>query len=130
MESRRAFVVYKKEFDDECKQMQLDIAQNLPPETTSESERIILARICTYFELASKRVVEVIPMVVELAFAKGFAERLRKDFLPGLKLHDEGGLERREEFAREDPELQKRRDELKECQRIVDDCLRVLSTEI
>jgi hypothetical protein len=130
MESRRAFVVYKKEFEDECKQMQLEVAQTLPPETTSESEQTILARVCTYFELASKRVVEVIPMVVELSFAKGFADRLRKDFLPRLKVHDEGGKERCEEFAREDPELQKRRDELVECQRIVDDCLRVLNTEI
>jgi hypothetical protein len=129
MESRRGFVVYKQEFDDECKQMQLEVAQALP-ETTSESEQIILARVCTYFGLASKRVVEVIPMVVELSFAKGFADRLRQNFLGRLKLHDEGGKERCEEYAREDPDLQRRRDELEECQRIVDDCLRVLNTEM
>jgi hypothetical protein len=104
-----------------------DVAQELSIQPTDfVTELRILSQVCTYFDIASKRIIEVIPMVFEISFAKGFGERLRRDFKSKLNILDEGGLKVCEKFAKEDPAIQKRKLELLEWKQIVEHCLKVL----
>lgn len=77
-----------------------------------EDEYGVVAEVIAYFEIASRRTFDIVPMITEHAFLAGFNKALRDGLAQGLGLIGENGLERCRYYAVENPEITVARDEL------------------
>jgi Dynamin GTPase effector domain len=130
MEGRRSYLVNRTEFDEQTQEAREGIEETLAREALAntihenEKELQIMSEVCAYVDIATVRVIESIPMAVDFGFAKGCADRLRKDFLSKLGVTETEGVERCQNFARGDRAIQEEREKLKGYIRIAEDCLR------
>jgi hypothetical protein len=131
MEQRFSYRVYKDEFEEKEQDARASIEEALKQAEGSEvaiaeinDELTIISRVCVYLGIATERIVEVIPMAVELALAKGCVDRLKTGFLSKLGVTEEEGLTRCKDFAREDRAIQEKRDQLKGYIKIAEECLK------
>jgi Dynamin GTPase effector domain len=77
-----------------------------------DSELEVIAHVLSYFEVASKRIIDDIPMVFENSFAFTFAQELETQLQDKLGLIGTGGLEIGARYAANESEIQKRREDL------------------
>jgi hypothetical protein len=77
-----------------------------------DSELEVIAHVLSYFDIASKRIIDDIPMVFENSFALTFAQELETKLQDQLGLIGTGGLEICARYATDEPDIQKRREDL------------------
>ena len=77
-----------------------------------ETELEVISQVLAYFELASQRIMDVVPMIFETVFARDFSHEIRKELTSSLKLVGDFGLENCAKFAKEEPDTQLRREDL------------------
>src|SRR2546430_1550099 len=61
----------------------------LQPRDEYETEIHLISAVLAYFEIASMRVIEVMPMIFEVVYLEGFEEGLRRRLTEKLRLMDE-----------------------------------------
>lgn len=87
----------------------------------------VISHTRTYFDMSSKRVVEVIPMICELFLTEKLEQRLVGDFQTALGIFDK---EKCSNLVQEDPEVQKRRQGLLRKKGIVKNALEIIGRSI
>lgn len=99
----------------------------LRPRDEYETEIHLISAVLAYFEIASMRVIEVMPMIFEVVYLQGFEEGLRKKLTVELKLMDRSeGQKICKRYARENEETQENRRMLIEKQRVLMEAKNVL----
>lgn len=82
----------------------------LQPRDEYETEIHLISAVLAYFEIASMRVIEVMPMIFEVVYLEGFEEGLRRRLTEKLKLMDgRDGQEICERYATENDEAEEKR---------------------
>jgi hypothetical protein len=72
----------------------------------------MISHVAAYFDIASKRIVDDIPMLFETMFALKFGQELAECLTIRLKLVGIGGLDNCIRYAREKPDVQAKRNHL------------------
>ena len=92
----------------------------LQPRDEYETEIHLISAVLAYFEIASMRVIEVMPMIFEVVYLEGFEERLRRRLTEKLKLMDKReGQEICTRYATENDETQEKMRTLTEKQSVL-----------
>lgn len=92
----------------------------LQPRDEYETEIHLISAVLAYFEIASMRVIEVMPMIFEVVYLQGFEEGLRRELIEKLKLMDKiEGQEICERYATENDETQEKMRTLTEKRRVL-----------
>ena len=85
----------------------------LQPRDEYETVIHLISAVLAYFEIASMRVIEVMPMILEVVYLEGFEEGLRRRLTEKLKLMDKGeGQEICKRYATENVETQQKMETL------------------
>jgi hypothetical protein len=126
MEQRRSFILNQEDYAAEFQTASTALTTAAPQISNHPTELRIIANVHTYFNISSKRLIESIPMICEIAFAQGLGEKLRKEFVGELGLIGEDGLGICQKFGQEEPGLREKRAALGRLKKIVDDALAVL----
>ena len=79
-----------------------------------ETELSVISQVLAYFEISSQRIMDVMPMIFETVFVLDFEDELRKNLTTSLQLVGNVGLETCRRMAKEEPDIQLRREELNE----------------
>lgn len=74
-----------------------------------DAELDVIAHVMAYFDMASKRIIDDIPMLFETSFALTFAKDLEKNLHDKLDLVGSKGLDNCARYVRDEPEIQKKR---------------------
>jgi hypothetical protein len=131
MEARRSFIVNLQEYREGRERIKGEIGRMMSVDPTAFGEQLrIISQVYTYFSIASRRVIETVPMICEISFAKGFGQQLRKEFTRKLGLLGPDGLEVCTRFAREDTAIGEKRKKLLADKKIVDESLKVLDSAV
>ena len=77
-----------------------------------ETELEVISQVLAYFQIASRRIIDVMPMIFETVFARDFGDEIQKELTSSLKLVGDFGLENCAKFAREEREVQVKREDL------------------
>ena len=85
-----------------------------------QAELDVISHVAAYFDISSKRLVDEIPQVFETVFARGFGERLCNSLTTNLNLVGDGGLETCARYARDEPDIEAKRNELTRVRSILD----------
>ena len=88
-----------------------------------DAELDVIAHVAAYFDIASTRTIDNIPQLFESRFASKFVLRLEEELATKLNLFGEGGLERCRMYARDEPNIQVRRERLIREKKILEDAL-------
>jgi hypothetical protein len=127
MEKQRSFVLNDQDYLKQYEKFEAEIAAKLSIDATKNATELrIIANVYSYFEIASKRFIEAVPMICEVGFAKGLGEVLRKQFVKMLGLTGPTGLQTCARFAQEEPATRDRRQLLLRSKRIVEESLKAL----
>ena len=74
-----------------------------------DAEVTAIAQVLAYFEISSKRIIDIMPMIFETVFARGFGKKLRKSLTSELNLIGDHGVLSCQNFAKDDPGIDERR---------------------
>ena len=128
MEQSRSFILNEEDYIEHFKKLEAEISETLKIDGTKlVTELRIISNVYTYFDIASKRLLEAVPMICEVAFAQGLGEKLRKDFTAELGLLGDSGLQNCMKFTQEEPATRDKRQKLTRLKKVVEDALRVLN---
>jgi hypothetical protein len=78
-----------------------------------EAEVTAIAQVLAYFDLSSKRISDMIPMILETVFVRGFVDDLRRCLMVNLKLVGDVGVANCSKYAQDEPSVGKKREYLK-----------------
>jgi Dynamin GTPase effector domain len=92
-----------------------------------EAELNVMAEVFAYFEISSKRIVDIMPMIFETAFARNFENDLRKVLTSKLKLVGDSGLENCAKYVVDEPDIQVKRERFNRQKMILSNALGVVS---
>ncbi len=92
-----------------------------------EAELVVVSGILAYFEISSKRIIDIIPMIVEKAFICRFAKELRNVLTSGLGFLGEFGYETCAKYGKDEPEIKIKRQDLERKSEILSEALSILS---
>lgn len=125
--------------DDENALLSLLLTQGYPISSTKQLARLydrdeydaeldVISRVLAYFEVSSKRIMDVMPMIFETAFVCNFAEQLSRVLISDLKLIEESGFETCKRYGKDEPDIQVKRADYKRQADILSDAMSVIST--
>lgn len=130
MEQRRSFLLNREDY---AKQY-LEVEQNLKAKAnlqwdSHDVELRVISNVFAYFDVASKRLIEAIPMLCEVVFAQGLDEKLRlpSNLTGKLQLIGERGRDTCANYLREDPVTREQRKRLEDMETCVDKSLALLN---
>jgi hypothetical protein len=103
-----------------------ELARLHPPDEF-EAEISVISETLAYFDISSKRFIDVMPMVFETVFAVDFVEDLRNGLTGRLKLVGESGYENCKKYGADEPAIQGKRQELNWKLNILSDCSKIVS---
>lgn len=127
MEIRRSFRLNEEDYCVRFESEQSELRKALQLEgSQSETELRIISNVLTYFDIASKRLIEAVPMICEISFAQRLGEIIRKDLTKLLGLTGSNGLENCAKFAREEFSVRNERQRLGRAQEVLESSLKVL----
>lgn len=86
-----------------------------------------MARVLAYFEISSRRIVDVMPMIFETALVCNFADELQKTMTSDLKLIGEFGFENCRIYGKDEPDIQVKRQEYRKHEEILTDAILIIS---
>ena len=89
-----------------------DLIRLQPPDDYSQELRVI-AEVKAYFKAAYKRIIDVVPMVIESTFLEGFATELGISLIQNLGLIGEGGFEKCVRYASDGRDIEEKRTSLR-----------------
>lgn len=95
--------------------------------TEFKTEVEVVSHVLAYFELSSKRILDVMPMIFETVFAKAFGEELENVFTTNLRILDADGANVCKKYAKDEPEVQSRRKELDSRKKTLSEALDIVS---
>jgi len=90
-------------------------------------ELMVISEVLAYFQISSKRIIDIMPMVFETVFTRQFGDELRKGLTSNLKLVGEFGLENCARYARDEPDVQFKREEYNKQNVILSQALGIIS---
>jgi len=93
-----------------------------------EAELDAISRVVAYFEISSKRIIDVMPMIFETAFVCDFADELRRVLISDLELIGERGFETCKSYVKDEPDIQMKRTSYKRLSDILSDAMLVISS--
>jgi Dynamin GTPase effector domain len=131
MELNRSFSLTEDEHCREFERLKPEVLRGLSIESNSNSSPIevnIICNVYTYFHLASRRIIETIPMICEIAFAQGLGEKMRKDLTKMLGIIGKDGNKNSENFMQDEQGIRDKKRELNKRKRTVERSLNVLDT--
>src|SRR5438477_475064 len=68
----------------------------------SDTELLVISNVCTYIDISSKRLIEVIPMICDTSLSLKLIKQLGNSFIPQLGILGPSGLENSVKFLREE----------------------------
>lgn len=80
-----------------------------PDEYITELE--VISQVLAYFEISSKRIVDVMPMIFETVFACEFGDELRRVLTSNLKLVGDFGVANCVRYTKDEPDVQMKRED-------------------
>lgn len=92
-----------------------------------DTELKVVADVEAYFEISSKRVIDYMPMIFEVVFARDFGRELAKVLTTKLKLVGKPGVQRCQLVTRDAEDVHARRIKLTEDQAILSDALEIFT---
>lgn len=92
-----------------------------------EAELNVIAEVLAYFEVSSKRIVDIMPMIFETVFARNFESNLRKELASKLKLVGDPGLENCAKFVVDEQDVQIKRERYMRQKTILSKALGIVS---
>jgi len=92
-----------------------------------EAEISVISEIIAYFEISSKRIIDIMPMIFETVFTANFVNDLRKVLAQKLKLVGESGLENCTKYGVDEPDVQAKRIDLDWQMKILSNALAIVS---
>lgn len=127
MEQSRSFILNEEDYLEHYEKLEAEVSTLLSIDRARfHTELRIIANVYTYFDIASKRLIEAVPMICEIAFAQGLGEKLRKDFTAELGLLDDAGVRTCARFVQEEPAIRDKRERLGRQKKVVEDSMRIL----
>ena len=93
-----------------------------------EIELTVISDIWAYFEIASKRIIDIMPMLFEVVFARDFGRELCNVLTSDLKLVGDQGSENCVRYTRDAEDVHQRRMKLTEDKKILLQALQILRT--
>jgi len=126
MEQNRSFALNDDDEIEKSKRLQGEIIKSLSIGNGDFDESFIIAAVFTYFDIASKRLIEAVPVICRCAFAQSIGERLQKDLVAELGLIGDSGLQTWAKFAQEEPARRDQKQWLLRSKIIVEKSLRLL----
>lgn len=103
-----------------------ELARLFPPDEF-DAEMKVMSETLAYFDISSKRFIDVMPMVFETVFAVDFVEDLRNGLTGRLKLVGESGYETCRRYGADEPAVQGMRHELNWKLGILSECSKIVS---
>ena len=101
----------------------------LQPRDEYETEIHLISAVLAYFEIASMRVIEVMPMIFEVVYLEGFEEGLRRRLTEKLKLMDKKEGEKIcKDYVTENDEAQEKIRTLKQKRMVLMEAMDILSS--
>lgn len=91
-----------------------------------ETELTVISDVWAYFDIASKRIIDIMPMLFEVVFARDLGRELQNDLTSDLKLVGRQGVQNCESYARDDEDVHQRRMKLTEDRKILLKALEIL----
>ena len=92
-----------------------------------EAELNVISEVLAYFEIASKRIIDVMPMIFETRFANDFAVEIRKVLRSKVELVGDLGLENCGRYVVDEPDVQLKREDLNRKKAILSNALQIVS---
>jgi hypothetical protein len=92
-----------------------------------EAELTVISEVLAYFEIASKRIIDVMPMLFETRLAVNFEEDIRKTLAAKLGLVGEFGLENCLRYAVDEPDIRSKREDLNRQKEILSNAFAIIS---
>jgi hypothetical protein len=74
-----------------------------------DPELDVIAHVTAYFDIASKRIIDDVPMIFETSFALTFTDKLEKNLHEKLNIAGSTGLENCQRYVCDEPEIRKKR---------------------
>jgi hypothetical protein len=75
-----------------------------------EAELGVVSQVLAYFEISSRRIIDVMPMIFETVFVRNFSQEIRKVLISELKLVGDFGLENCIKYAKDEVGIEIRND--------------------
>ena len=91
-----------------------------------EQEILVIAEVLAYYEVSYKRVIDVIPMLIENEFLHKFSVQLTAQLAKNLELTGDMGLERCEKYVVEDDDMQNLRKTLQNKKDVLEEATKIL----
>ncbi|KAA1467041.1 hypothetical protein DENSPDRAFT_66992 [Dentipellis sp. KUC8613] len=76
-----------------------------------ENEMQVMAEVRSYFQVSYKRIIDAVPMLIDLKFVRGIMKDMHDHLIKEMGLVGEGATERCARYLAEDPDVVARRDE-------------------
>ncbi|KAA1467036.1 P-loop containing nucleoside triphosphate hydrolase protein [Dentipellis sp. KUC8613] len=76
-----------------------------------ETEMQVMAEVRSYFQVSYKRIIDSIPMLIDLKFVRGIMQDMHDHLIREMGLAGDGATERCARYLAEDPDVVARRDE-------------------
>jgi hypothetical protein len=92
------------------------------------TELSVISDVWAYFEISSKRIIDIMPMLFEVVFARNFGNELRNVLASKLKLLGKQGERTCARFAQDAEDIHVKRVKLLEDQGILSEALQILGT--
>ena len=127
MESRVACGLNDQDYVKLQRETYLDIGDITSNDISDETALQVISHTRTYFDISSKRIVEVIPMVCEIFLTEKLEARIERDFPAALGVLDREKCRR---YLQEDPKVRELRQDLVRKKTIVRTALDITSRSI
>ena|SRR5579859_7415182 len=124
MEQRRSFVMNDKDYRKLRESFESDMAYS----DSYETELAIISHVRAYFDVASKRLIETVPMICDTSMALKLIDQLDKSFAKQLGITGEEGNQNAKKFLQEDVEVKEKRESLSRQKEIVESAERILAS--
>jgi hypothetical protein len=123
MESRQSFILNEADYIKMRQSMDYDAYSD-----GAETESFVIANVLAYFEISSKRLIEIIPMICDTSLSLKFVPQLETSFLGMLGIVGPLGSENSEKYLRETSEIRERRQRLRRQLEIVNRAEQILTS--
>lgn len=123
MEERRSFVLMEEDYNKTRETIDSDSYSD-----GADTESVVIANVRAYFDVSSKRLIEVIPMICDTALSLKLYKQLNDSFSSKLGILGDSGSKNSEKYLREDPDIRERRLKLRRKLEIVNQAEQILAS--
>ena len=92
-----------------------------------ETELGVISQVLAYFEISSKRIIDLMPMVFETVFARNFENELRNVLTSNLKLVGDVGVANCVRYTQDEQDVQRKREDFNKTKEILSQASEIIS---